>query len=54
MFSGTAQKEKLVVQAIRDFKGFMDGDTFIDNLNSRNLKKYIMMCNVVRIYLCNI
>ncbi len=37
LFSETAQKDKPVVQAIMDFKGLMDGDIFIDNLNSADI-----------------
>ncbi len=41
LFSKTAQKDKPVVQAIRDFKGFMDGDIFIDNFNSADITDYL-------------
>ncbi len=41
LFSETAQRDKPVVQAIRDFKGFMDGDTFIDNFNSVDITGYL-------------
>ncbi len=41
LFSETAQKDKPVVQAIRDFKGFMDGDIFIDNFNSADITDYL-------------
>ncbi len=41
LFSETAHKDKTVVQAIRDFKGFMDGDIFIDNFNSADITDYL-------------
>ncbi len=41
LFSKTAQKDKPVVQAIRDFKGFMDRDIFIDNYNSADITDYL-------------
>ncbi len=41
LFSETAQKDKPVVLAIRDFKGFLDGDIFIDNFNSADLTDYL-------------
>ncbi len=36
----TARKDKLVVQAISDFKGFVDGDIFIGNFNSADITDY--------------
>ncbi len=36
-FSETAQKDKPVIQVIKDFKDFMDGDIFIDNFNSSDI-----------------
>ncbi len=41
LYSETAQKDKPVAQAIRDFKGFMDGDIFIDNFNSADITDYL-------------
>ncbi len=41
VFSETAQKDKHVVQAIRDIKGYMDGDIFIDNFNSADITDYL-------------
>ncbi len=41
MFSENAQKDKLLVQVIRDFKGFMDGDIFIDNFYSADITDYL-------------
>ncbi len=40
LFSESAQKDKPVVQAIRDFKGFIYGDIFIDNFNSGDITDY--------------
>ncbi len=41
LFSETAQNDKPVVQAIGDFRGFMDGDIFIDNFNSADITNYL-------------
>ncbi len=41
LFSETAQNDKPVVQAIRDFKGFMDGNIFIDNFDSSDITDYL-------------
>ncbi len=41
LISETAQKDKLVVQVIRDFKCFMDGDVFIDSFNSGDITDYL-------------
>ncbi len=41
LFSVTAQKYKIVVQARRHFKGFMDGNIFIDNFNSDDITDYL-------------
>ncbi len=40
LFSETAQKDKPVIPAIRDFKRFTDGDIFIDNFNSADITDY--------------
>ncbi len=41
LFSETAQNDKHEVQAMRDFKGFMDGDIFIDNFDSADITDYL-------------
>ncbi len=43
LFSETAEKDKPVVQVIWDFKGFMDGDIFIDNFNSADITDYLVL-----------
>jgi hypothetical protein len=37
VFSDTSQKDRPVIQAIKDFKGFMDGEVVIDNFVVLNI-----------------